>query len=345
MDPPRFSNRTDFVAQPLFVLAKGGEVLVTVVKATLVLPAQGAELEVASKRAQRPLRFADVPWGDPTKSSIKYPADICAHKPGTDVIVVAEAHAPEGRAVPSFDVAARVGRLEKVVRVFGLRVWGENGGSLSAPRPIEKLEVRYDFAWGGLDASDEARVVEEPRNPVGMGIARDASALTHQPAPFLEDPARLIASAKTRPPPAGLGAIGRHWEPRRSFLGTYDEAWAEERAPLPPLDEDDRLNNCASPGLVSKEAFTGGEEVSLLNLVPGGGLCAFRLPRLRVKVEVEVKGRSPEALSPHIDTVLIDTLPGSPSGLAVIELVFRAAVKAPRRLKDATITVLEEGAS
>src|SRR4051812_45981696 len=251
MDPPRVDNETEFIAEPRLLMAKDGERLVMIVKATFERPLGATALDLAPPEGQRGIRSADVPWGDPKKSSIKYPSDLCTAKPGTDVIVVAAAHAPGGKAVPSFDAGVRVGPLEKTIRVFGLRVWSANGSSLSAPRPTTGAEVRYDFAWGGFDGTDLMNPVEEARNPVGMGIARDPATLPQNPGPVTEDPANLIASVRTRPPPAGLGAIGRHWQPRRSLLGTYDAAWLEQRAPLLPLDHDDRSNLCASPGLTA----------------------------------------------------------------------------------------------
>src|SRR4051812_28690985 len=207
MDPPRVDNETEFIAEPRLLMAKDGERLVMIVKATFERPLGATALDLAPPEGQRGIRSADVPWGDPEKSSIKYPSDLCLAKPGTDVIVVAAAHAPGGKAVPSFDAGVRVGPLEKTIRVFGLRVWAANGSSLSAARPTMGVEVRYDHAWGGFDGSDPARVVEEPRNPVGMGIARDLATLTHKAAPMIEDPLHLLASVRTRPPPAGLGAI------------------------------------------------------------------------------------------------------------------------------------------
>lgn len=344
MDAPAFENATELVAQPQLLLDRDGEKLVTIVKATFVARRGGGPLELGSRSESRPIRPADVPWGDPAKSSIKYPSDLCLEKPGTDVIVVAAAHAPDGRPVPSFDVAVRLGRLARTLRVFGLRVWEASGAGLSAPRPTSGIEMRYDYAWGGLDATDPADVLEEPRNPVGMGIARDPSALTHRPAPYIEDPAQPIASVRTRPPPAGIGAIGRHWQPRRAFLGTYDETWLDERAPLLPADADPRANLCASPGLTAVPPLTGGEELALLNLVPGGGVLQAALPRLQVEVEYRVKGREPARLVPHLDTVVIDTLEVEEGTLAVVELVWRAAVKAPRRMKDAEVLVTERGA-
>jgi hypothetical protein len=342
MDPPELDNQTDFAAEPRMLMAKDGERLVLIVKATFSrAPGEGA-LELVPEEARRGIRGRDVPWGDPEKSSIKYPTDHCLAKPGTDVIVVAAAHAPGGKAVPSFDAGVRVGPLEKSIRVFGLRVWEANGSGLSAPRPTTGAEVRYDHAWGGLDVSDPDRPVEEPRNPTGTGIARDLSVLTHKPGPLIEDPANLIASVRSRPAPAGLGAIGRHWEPRRSFLGTYDAAWLEQRAPLLPLDHDDRANLCASPGLTATPPLLGGEDVALLNLTPGGGSLSFRLPRLRVSVRLTAKGREPETLTPYVDTILIDTIRVPAPSDVVVEMVWRAVFRPPRRMKDAKLRVTEE---
>ncbi|WP_437972184.1 DUF2169 domain-containing protein [Sorangium sp. So ce260] len=342
MDAPLLNNKTEFVARPVLLLAKDGERLVLIVKATFTGVHGESVLERSQRADRRGVREADVPWGEPEKSSIKYPSDLCITKPGTDVIVVAAAHAPDGKAVPSFDAGVRVGPLEKTIRVFGLRVWEANGAGLSAPRPTAGLEVRYDYAWGGIDASDPGRPIEEPRNPVGMGIARDPSSLTHRPAPFIEDPLHQIGSVRTRPPPAGLGAIGRHWEPRRRFIGTHDARWLEERAPLLPHDHDDRANLCASPGLTAVPPLVGGEDVALLNLTPGGGTLGFRLPRIRIVASLLAAGRERQTLTPYLDTVVIDTLDVPSSAAVVVELVWRAAFRPPRRMKDAKIVVTDE---
>jgi hypothetical protein len=344
MDSPQVDNKTELAAQPRMLMAKDGERLVLVVKATLTRPPREALIELVPPEERRGIRGQDIPWGDPEKSSIKYPSDLCLTKPGTDVIVVATAHAPGGKAVPSFDAGVRVGPLEKTVRVFGLRVWETNGSGLSAPRPTTGVEVRYDYAWGGLDVSDPTKPVEEPRNPVGRGLVRDLSSLTHQQGPLIEDPENLIASVRTRPPPAGLGAIGRHWEPRRRFQGTYDAAWLEKRAPLLPPDHDDRANLCASPGLTAAPPLVGGEEVALLNLTPGGGTVSFRLPRMRVQATLHAPEREPETLTPYLDTVLVDTVRVPETSDVVVELVWRAVFRPPRRLKDAKLVVTEEGA-
>jgi hypothetical protein len=345
MDSPRLQNDTEFLAEPRLLAGKDGELLVVIVKAAFLAPRGSGELELCPRDGQRAIRGADLPWGDPEKSSIKYPSDLCIAKPGTDVIVVAAAHAPDDRPVPTFDAGIRVGSLKRIVRIFGLRVWESGGAGLSAPRPTTGIELRYDYAWGGIDLSDPAQPLEEPRNPVGMGIVRDLSKLTHLAAPYIEDPAEPIRSARSRPTPAGVGAIGRHWEPRRRLLGTYDAQWLEERAPLLPADHDERGNLCASPGLVATTPLAGGEEIGLWNLTPGGGGPVFHLPKLRVSVTLEQKEREPERRRPHLDTVLVDTVNVAEGNDVLVELAWRAAFKPPRRLKDAQLVVREEAPS
>jgi hypothetical protein len=340
MDQPPVDNLTDFQVHPQEVVDKDGEKLVAIVKATYELH-PGQPLEVAVPKRRRLVRLADVPWGKPQISSIMYPGDLCLRKPGTDVIVVARAHAPNGVPVTSFDAGVSVGMMRKVCRIFGFRVWEAGGNGLTPPSPIAEIEMRYDFAWGGCDTSDPTSTLEEPRNPVGIGVTRDNSKLTHKPAPSIEDPAMLISSVRTKPKPAGIGPIGRHWEPRRRYVGTYDEKWLENVAPLTPPDHDDRHNCCATPDLWSEAPLFGNEEVGLLNLMRGGGGTSFMLPGTSVEIRFDCKGRPPETFTPHLDTVLIDAFDEEPGEPLAVELVWRASVRAPRKALDCNILVTE----
>lgn len=362
MTLPRVENETDFVAQPHLLVDKDGEKLCMIVKATIEHepgPPRGTDgtFIVAPKLRRRPIRPADVPWGKPEIASIRYPSDLCVRKPGTDVIVVARAFAPKGEPAAYFDCGVRLGKVSKVVRVTGPRVWAGSGDAVTEPRPIEALDVRYDHAFGGFDDSDPEKPVEDPRNPVGRGIARDGGSLEGRPAPQLEDPADPVKSASSRPRPASLGALGRSFEPRRSRFGTYDADWLENRAPLPPPDFDDRANLAATPELIAVPPLNGGEEGALTNLVPGGGSLAFVLPRIRLAVTFKVPSREPETLRPYLDTVILDTLgplehrelakrdpeaPPAPPGPLTVELVWRASILAPSRIGDAVVMVREE---
>jgi hypothetical protein len=339
MDAPALDNRTELAVHPQLVLDRDGEKLVTIVKATFEL-AEGF-LELAPRDRARKIRAADLPWQKDKPESLAYPGDVCVRKPGTDVVFVGKAHSPGGRPAPSFDARLEVGPLAKSISVFGRRLWLDRGSGLTEPAPTDAVEVRYDLAWGGRDESDPAALVEESRNPVGRGVVRDPGALTHAPAPQIEDPSELITSVRTAPAPAGLGPIGRGWSPRRAYAGTYDETWRTERAPLLPDDFDDRHHQCASPGLVAARPLRGGEEVRLLNLTAGGGAVNFALPRVSPEIEIRVKGREPALFSPHLDTVLFDNLLAPRGAALVVEMVFRAHVPAPRRMREATIVVRE----
>jgi hypothetical protein len=339
MDQPPLDNQTSFAAHPQMLLGKRGEHLVASIKATYELSLTTGKLELAPKPRRRGLRLADMPWGKPASTSIKYPADVSLTKPGTDVVVVSKAYPPPGNPVKKFDVFVKVGPLSATLVVYGLRVWDNNGSGISMPLAAKPVELRYENAWGGRDDSDPGPCVEEPRNPVGNGIARESGKLTGKMAPCIEYAEFPLKNARTRPPPAGFGVIGRNWEPRRSYAGTYDKAWKENRAPLLPDDEDDRIRCFASSGLHAEQPLLGVEEVSLLNLLPDGQVAKFSLPAVGVEVKFLVKNRDPDTQRPHLDTVILDTL-GVEAGLPLtVELLWHASTKAPRRMLDSNTII------
>ncbi|MEQ9317746.1 MAG: DUF2169 domain-containing protein [Polyangiaceae bacterium] len=335
-------NRTDFEAHPQVLLDVDGEKLVTVVKASFELPRGSNELVIAPEERNRPVRPADIPWGEPDVSSIGYPSDLCLRKPGSDVIVVGKGYAPGGEPVPSFDVHVTVGHMNKALRLFGPRVFTGTGLGMTKPSPIAELELRYENAWGGFDDEDPDNVVEEPRNPIGRGKVADSAARAGQPAPQIEDPYHLLSNLDTEPAPAGVGAIGRHWMPRRKYAGSYDEIWQQTRAPLPPIDLDDRHHLCATPDLSTDKLLKSGETVKLYNLLPGGGGVEFALPVVHLEIAFDVKGRERAIFAPHLDTVILDLLETSDEKPPAVEMVWRASVRAPRRLRDARVIVREK---
>src|SRR5262249_43396707 len=130
------------------------------------------------------VRLVDDPW-DPEaeQSSARFPSDLCLRKPGTDVVVSGSAISPRRQPVKELDVSVRVGPVSKRLRVFGTRVWapGVARMALSAPQPFVELPLRWEDAYGGMDASDPKKVAHEPRNPLGRGVAADPATLKHQP--------------------------------------------------------------------------------------------------------------------------------------------------------------------
>ncbi len=340
MDSPPVDNQTEFELHPQLIMARDGERLIAVVKATFELLEHGQPLSLAPSDRARPVRMSDEPWGEPEIESIQYPSDICPQKPGTDVIIVASAVSPN--QTPELDCYARVGELKKALKVYGLRVWESRGAGLSSARPFTSLELRYDYAWGGHDFEDPERPSEEARNPIGRGVVSQQGKLTHQPGPHIEDPDHPIRSATTKPPPAGVGAIGRSFAPRRYLAGTYDESWQELRAPLPPKDESDDFFQVASPGLVAKPHLRGGEECAFLNMHPWGPI-QFTLPSIALAIEFQIRGRAAETILPPLDTVLVDLWNTNDEKPIAVEMVWRAHVRAPRKMNDSLTIVREVG--
>ena len=253
--------------------------------------------------------LVDEPWGDPLASSLKTASEMTLVKPATDVLLRGHAYAPGGKAT-HVDVSLRVGPIQKTVRVLGDRVWkpGVLGYKASEPKPFDRMPLMYELAYGGTDPQplDSAKVDHEPRNPIGRGLVPRNSRLAGDgiPLPNLEDPKRLIRTPKDRPAPVGFGPIAGHWEPRKSYAGTYDEAWTTSRAPYLPFDFNPRFFQAAPPDQIAEGYLKGGEPVEILNATPGGKL-SFHLPTCSLDLVFRFDGQGLQH-APNLDTVGID---------------------------------------
>jgi hypothetical protein len=318
-------NKTPFVpAMFVFPDQDGIDTLYVAVKATFTT-ADGAA-RVAEE--QRPITFADEYFGEPGQSSVKYGGEAHLLKPATDVVVVGTAHAPGGKPAPSFGLSLSVGRLRKVLRVFGDRVWkrGLFTTSPSSPEPTATVPLVWERAYGGRQDLGGGRFACEPRNPVGRGFLgkRSARDLAGTPVPNVEDPSRPLRSARDRPPPAGVGFVAPSWQPRLAFAGTYDEAWQESRAPYLPEDFDPRFFQMAPPDQIYPGFLKGGELVELVNLSPRG-VDRFALPGCALEAEVHVAG-AVERPPLSMETVLLEPDEGR------FTLLWRGAVPCDKRV-------------
>ena len=285
----------------LFANEQGVDTLYVVVKATFQL---GQKLSIAEE--QVPPTLADEYWGDPASSSIKYASDMHLAKPCTDVVVMGRAWPPDRRPAPELDVRLSLAERQKTLRIFGNRVW--RNGEITAPQPFESMPIVYEYAFGGTHEIDpgKAEILGEGRNPVGRGFRgkRDDSELEGMPLPNVEDPHCLVAETGDEANPAGFAFIAPAWLPRRSYAGTYDEAWQKKRAPYLPSDFDPRFFNVAHPDFSFDRYLQGGEPVALDNLSRHGQL-RFTLPVCRLQARVTVAGQT-ETPPLNLETVLIE---------------------------------------
>jgi len=180
-------------------------------------------------------------------------------------------------------------------------------------------------AFGGTEGTDRGPVAG-PRNPVGRGFRPSGTGkeLRGTPLPNLEDPAAPLTAPRDTPPPAGFAPIAAHWEPRRSFAGTYDAGWQASRAPYLPTDFDARFFQLAPHPLVAGRYLQGGELVDVRGATPNGTL-QFQLPALRVHVDYRL-GRNSQSRPAVLDTVIVE-----PDESRLV-LVWRAALRCDKEV-------------
>jgi hypothetical protein len=249
-------------------------------------------------------------YGDPASASLKLEPQIAFVKPATDVVLRGYAYAP-GSGATETQVGIRIGALQKVARVTGDRHMVKHSGAtrISRPQPFEKMPLVYERAFGGWDRRDPdpARHRCEMRNPVGVGFRASSLADDDEvQLPNIEYAEQPFGSYGDTPTPAGFGFLAPNWQPRLTFAGTYDAAWAQQRMPLLPRDFDRRFFNAASVGLVASGYLKGNESVVVVGVTPQGRT-AFDLPGLRSpECIVEVRGRKRVLLTTDLDTVIVD---------------------------------------
>jgi hypothetical protein len=286
----------------------GRERIVVVVKGTFMFPKKpDVESELAEE--QVPLVTADQFTGEPGLSAPVYEADFPPYKPRCDVLLNGSAYAPAGRSLTTVTVAVQVGPMSKSFHVIGDRVWekGITGVTAGAPRRFEVMPLSYDRAFGGSHPSERDPDLMDAfmPNPVGKGYyaGRDRNAVG-QSLPNTEELRRPISKPDAHYTPMSFGPIGRSWEPRFRFGGTYDQDWVDNVFPFLPADFDDRYYQAASADQQIPH-LQGEEEVVLSNLTQRGRT-AFRIPKMKMPVTFYLKSCERKETVAVIDTLMIE---------------------------------------
>ena len=325
MSEPALYNRSGLLASVLPILDRdGAPCRVVIVKASYAVQV-GGPLRVADE--PREVRMGDELWGPPEIADLRLPGDFCPAKLGTDFILSGHAVPPRGQLCHRIDVGIRVADRTKVLRVHGPRLWRRSllGVAPGPSEPVGRTPLSWSRAYGGLDLTQPDHPLEEPRNPVGSGIARHVERLVGKPAPQIEAPHQPIGAAGDRLAPVGCAPLGRSFAPRRQAAGTYDAAWVQSGYPARPADYREAHENCAPDDMVFQEPLRGGEAVCIAG-VHGDGALDFALPKLRLLVAAEIDGALIER-RPHLDTVVVD------SDAMVLELVWRALFRCPPKMR------------
>lgn len=272
--------------------------------------------------------------------------------------------------------------LQFPVRIFTFGLMRPTSWRLGKAATVTELPLRYEFACGGecrINRDDERakRVPARVRladsdsspskpgqavahevcesNPVGRGFVRNwylrTTGIRRIPAPQISYADRPISARHFQicadggdlPSPAGLGAVGRAWLPRRALIGQIKEKtdWGADEIPSLPEEFDYAYWNSA-PADQQCAYLQGEETVTLMNLCEPGSPVArvnqrgdsvlrFKLPRQAVVALLAKENNQLIVLPLEIDTVIIN--PGSQR----VDLVWRANVMADPSLVQARL--------
>jgi hypothetical protein len=287
----------------------GRELLVVVVKGTFRIPARSGE-PLRLHEEQQPLVMSDVFFGEPGLSAPRYEVDFAPRKQRCDVLLNATAYVPDGRPATRVTVGARIGSWSKSFEVVGDRVWeaGLSGIGASVATPFVQMPITYDRAFGGTDhrAEDPAEHAAYMLNPVGRGFHKQLKSewIDGSPLPNTQQSGQPVSWVDGNYRPMSFGVIGRHWEPRYKYAGTYDQRWLDRVFPFLPDDFDEQYYQ-AAPLDQQLPTPLGEQQVALLNLTPAGRH-EFVLPHFEAPIHVFPRKGEREDMTARVDTVAIE---------------------------------------
>lgn len=309
-------NATRMVAGFNMGLAPSGrESLVVVVKGTFQMPPPDAPAgHFSLHEEQLPLVMADTFTGEPGLSAPLNEIDFAPHKPRCDILLLGNAHVPQGRPATRIEAGVRVGHWHKRLAVVGPRHWecGPLGvAAASPPGVFVRQPLSYDVAFGGTDLrhEDPAAHAAFMPNPVGVGFHKHIRMdwVDGAPLPRTEQLGQAVRDPAGAYRPMAFGPVGRGWSTRSCFAGTYDDDWLAQHFPFLPPDFDPQYYQAAPPDQqVPLEMFQQGPvDVALGNLTPDG-LARFTIPHLVAPVHVFPRHGAREDHTAVLDTVVIE---------------------------------------
>jgi hypothetical protein len=300
-------NTTGMLAELNVVTDKEGrDHCLVVAKGTFTIEKDGTSRLADEQQA---FAFADTHYGDPAQTSIKYESDFAPFKPRADIIVNGLAFAPRRKPATEVLVGLQFGNVKKIIRVTGDRHWDKGVAGLrpSDAQMFVTMPVIYERAFGGSDHThpNPSHHGSDLRNPLGVGFRKnsDPRAILDTPLPNLEDPANAIRVWNERPAPMGFGVVGRGWQPRIKYAGTYDERWLDERFPILPEDFDTQYFLCA-PADQQVPSLRDGDIIRCANMAPDP-IVSFSVPKADLPITFRFRDKD-VGVQPTLDTIIVE---------------------------------------
>ncbi len=244
---------------------------------------------------EQPWPVQPAPWQSPHGWM---EGDACFYKGGADMFLFGHAVTPGERPLPEHDVRLRVGRsFDRIVRVFGARVWERGPRYLRPTRPIPfaRMPLRETYMFGGSARLHDLDVAW-PFNPAGVGLYATEEDALERPLPSIEDPEQMISRWDDRPPVAGLGFCPPT-SPIHAVNSLVPDAQGRLKAIRPTLF------NAAYPQMIAP-GVEPGDHVRVDGASSGGPI-QFRLPLPHMRIRLQFGDLRHES-TPAIDQVGIE---------------------------------------
>lgn len=304
-----FINATRMVAgYNMGMEPSGRELLVVVIKSTFAMPKPGEPVRLHPE--QLPLVMADTFTGEPGFSAPIHEVDFAPRKHACDVLLLGSAYAPRGKPTTRTHVSLTVGAMHKTIDVVGDRVWRSGLTSVTAsdPKAFTVMPLSYDVAFGGVDQEheDPKKHGAFVRNPVGRGYRKHMNSawVDGRPLPNTEKAGEGVTWPDKDYTPMAFGPLGRGWQQRAQYAGTYDDKWLENDFPFLPKDFDERYYQAAplDQQIPHPKAPV---RVSMENLT-ADGMLQFALPYFEAPVSVFPKRGEKESYIAALDTIVLE---------------------------------------
>jgi len=258
--------------------------------------------------------FLNMRGDEPDDGLVHPEMDLVPQKAATDLIVIASAHSPRGRATTRMLASLACGPVERRFLVSGPRrclYRGRGSWRFSESQPFETMPLRFENAYGGCDPHAPAPAPKNllemmrphpgmyPRNPAGRGyvVTETHELLDGLVLPSVENPEdpltpeRLVTGSPAhwwrQPLPWSCDWFHPTWYPRCLHFGG-----------LPDLPDDDSMveevrRGYVPPGQNARFARAGISEI----VNPQFGDAAapgLVLPFLRGHEAIRLRGMTPE---------------------------------------------------
>lgn len=299
-------NDTPYAVHPVFFKVNPGETVLTfVVKGLFVLEKDGV-CWPAPAELQEPVQGA-TNHEDDVGNSLRVDDETAPFKPRADCLLLGTAYAPDGQPAKAITVTFAVGKMVKVLWVFGDRYWVPQAigkAQIEGPEPFLSMPIRNELAFGGFTSNC---------NPHGTGLI-DVTDPEPLVAPLRLPNIQNVNDTEIDPNqdaiPAGLGPLDPDFEPRNRLKGTYDARWEYRRKPLPPLDFDFAYYNAAREDQQVQGYLRGDEPLLFENLHREHKHFHSRLPGLKLRFFLIKKTAMGKAAlveaAGNLDTCMVD---------------------------------------